>query len=67
MEGRAPIPAVRRGLATAYALRDFALERLAGPLSPAMRRLERDHLASLEQTILDTEARLARFESQLPR
>jgi hypothetical protein len=61
MDTNATIQQLRQSLATLYAVRDTALQRLNQSLQPAVRQMERDHLETLEQAILDTEGRSARL------
>jgi hypothetical protein len=64
MRARDPLPALRQTLAQYDALRALVLDRLAGPLAPATRRLERAHLARLEQLICDAEGRIGHLEAR---
>jgi hypothetical protein len=60
------LDAHRRALAEYYVARALILERVDGPLSPAMRELERDHLDRIEQAICDAEGRIGRIERATP-
>lgn len=64
METISPLPGFERALKQYYALHAIVLARLDGPLSPAARRMERAHLAYLEQAICDAEARIAQLDSR---
>jgi hypothetical protein len=67
MLARNPLPAHRQTLTQCYALRALVLDRLAGPLAPATRRMERDHLDRLEQLICDAEGRIGHLEARAER
>ena len=51
-------------LAGYYALHAALLRRLDGPISPAMRRMERAHVGRLEQAICDTEGQIGQLEAR---